>query len=103
MGAAVGELDGDQRIDLFLTDIGRPSLLCGAGGGRFLDRTDVAGVIPARDNVGFGWGAIVTDLDLDGWSDVVTTYGAPWPGEAKPGSEDDTLALGRSDGSRRVR
>jgi hypothetical protein len=99
MGAAVGDTDGDQRIDLFLTDIGRPSLLCGAGGGRFLDRTDVAGIIPERDNVGFGWGAIVTDLDLDGWSDVVTTYGAPWPGEAKPGSEDDTLALGRSDGT----
>jgi len=99
MGAAVGDLDGDQRIDLFLTDIGRPSLLCGAGGGRFLDRTDVADVIPARDNVGFGWGAIVSDLDLDGWSDIVTTYGAPWPGESKPGSQDDTLALGRSDGT----
>lgn len=99
MGAAVGDTDGDGRIDLFVTDIGRPSLLCGASDGRFLDRTDVAGVIPARDNVGFGWGAIVSDLDLDGRSDIVTTYGAPWPGESKPGSEDDTLALGLEDGT----
>jgi enediyne biosynthesis protein E4 len=99
MGAAVGDADGDGRIDLFLTDIGRAILLSGASDGRFLDRTAVAGVIPGRDNVGFGWGALVTDLDLDGWSDIVTTYGAPWPGESKPGSEEDTLALGLPDGT----
>jgi enediyne biosynthesis protein E4 len=102
MGAAVGDADGDGRIDLFLTDIGRATLLSGAGDTRFLDRTNVAGVIPKRDNVGFGWGALVTDLDLDGWSDVVTTYGAPWPGESKPGSEDDTVAFGEADGTFRT-
>ena len=104
MGSAVGDYDGDGRLDWFVTAIHEHSF-CDAppcpllysgnrlyrneGGRRFSDRTDEVGV----RNGFWGWGASFLDYDNDGDLDIVATNGAnsePW--------NSDPMRLWRNDG-----
>ncbi len=81
-GAAWLDYDGDGTLDLYLVNgstldralgQGEPSRLYrGAGGGRFVDVTQKAGVA----HRGWGFGVAVGDVDNDGDPDIfVTSYG----------------------------
>lgn len=59
MGVATGDVDGDGRVDLYLTNYGASRLLLGSGGCRFEDRTAPAGV--ANGN----WSSAASFLDYD--------------------------------------
>lgn len=59
VGAAAGDYDNDGDVDLYVTAIGRNTLLANQGGGRFLDVTEAAGV------AGGGWPASAAWLDFD--------------------------------------
>jgi hypothetical protein len=59
MGVATGDVDGDGRIDLYLTNSGANRLLLGFGECRFEDRTASAGV--ANDT----WSSAASFLDYD--------------------------------------
>jgi hypothetical protein len=87
MGSVIEDLDGDGRLDWFVTAIeplpnGRcpddPGLRCsgnraylGDGRGHFTDGTDRLGL----RNGSWGWGAAAADLDDDGHLDIVEADG----------------------------
>ncbi|HMO05475.1 MAG TPA: CRTAC1 family protein [Kiritimatiellia bacterium] len=84
MGTAVGDIDNDGDLDWFVTSIRDTSpppgvkwngsgnrLFRNEGGLRFSDITSAAGV---RDGY-WGWGAVMGDLDNDGWLDLFHVNG----------------------------
>jgi len=66
MGVAVGDIDGDGRPDVFVTNLGKNRLYRNRGEGVFEDITDRAGVGQA----GYGSSAVFFDYDLDGDLDL---------------------------------
>ena len=76
MGIAVGDVDGDGRQDLFVTNFHQESntLYLQTGEGMFSDETQAAGLATGSLNQ-LGFGTQFLDADLDGWLDVVITNG----------------------------
>lgn len=85
MGQAVGDFDGDGRLDWYVTSVHQDSppagkntgnmLYRGLGGHSFEEVSHAAGV----NDGGWGWGAVAVDLDQDGWLDIVEVNGRPSP------------------------
>jgi enediyne biosynthesis protein E4 len=76
MGTAAGDLDGDGRIDLFVTNFYGESTTFyrNLGGGMFGDETAGAGLAaPSRFLLGFG--IVLIDANNDGWLDLATANG----------------------------
>jgi enediyne biosynthesis protein E4 len=76
MGTAVGDLDGDGRPDLFVTNFYGESttFFQNMGGGAFTDRTSEVGLAgPSRYLLGFG--IVAFDANNDGRLDLATTNG----------------------------
>jgi hypothetical protein len=76
MGASVGDLDGDGRSDLAVTNfLGRPTVAFRSlGAGSFVDASAPLGLSTAtRGVLGFGLGLV--DLDADGRLDLVQVNG----------------------------
>jgi hypothetical protein len=67
MGAAVGDVNNDGLVDVFLTEYGRSRLFLNTGQGKFRDVTAAAGI----DNPLWGTSAAFLDFDRDGWLDLV--------------------------------
>jgi hypothetical protein len=66
MGAAVGDIDNDGWIDLFVTNLGSSQLFRNNGNGTFSDVTAKTGIADRR------WSTSATffDYDRDGWLDL---------------------------------
>jgi enediyne biosynthesis protein E4 len=76
MGTFAADLDGDGRLDLFVTHLDEETntLYRNEGGGLFSDATEAAGLgTPSRPMVGFG--TVAFDHDNDGDLDVFVTNG----------------------------
>ena len=76
MGIACGDLDGDLALDLAVTNFygESTSYFRNLGQGLFVDHTALIGLqAPSRPLLGFG--AVFSDLNNDGWLDLLTTNG----------------------------
>jgi len=100
MGVACGDLDGDGRPDLMVTNFYGESttLYKNLGRGLFADRSAASGIgLATRYLLGFG--IAFADVNNDGWPDVMTANGhvnGPAPTFRYP--MPTRLYLGRSDG-----
>ncbi len=74
MGAAVGDLNGDGRPDLFVTRFGLTSLYINSPAAMFEDRAGASGILNVtRDFT--GWGGNFLDADNDGDLDIFCVNG----------------------------
>ena len=84
MGTAVGDVDNDGLLDWYATaiydadDVGRGvgnALYINQGKNKFQEVAAEAGV----DDGGWGWGALMVDVNHDGWLDIIETNGWDLP------------------------
>ncbi len=76
MGIACGDLDGDGKIDLAVTNFFGESTTFykNLGSGNFADQTAAIGLLaPSRPLLGFGLAFV--DMNNDGWLDLLSTNG----------------------------
>ena len=78
MGIAVGDFDGDGRLDIAKTNFSGdiPSLFRNEDGKFFTDVSQLAGL---GANHLLGWGIAFIDLDDDGWKDLIVANGHVYP------------------------
>jgi hypothetical protein len=70
MGVDVGDIDGDGRLDFFVSDDSLSSLYRNEGNGTFSDRVVESGI--ARTSAQYvGWGSFLFDYDNDGDLDLL--------------------------------
>ncbi len=80
MGADVGDLDGDGRLDLAVTNFERENenLYRGTASGSFFDRAEAWG-ISRSSRPTLSWGIGIEDFDLDGQLDLFVANGHVYP------------------------
>ncbi|HAN98442.1 MAG TPA: CRTAC1 family protein [Planctomycetaceae bacterium] len=78
-GVAVGDYDGDGRIDVYLTAVGRNRLFRNLGDGKFEETTDAAGV--AGGDGEWSTSAGFFDHDADGDLDLFVANYIEWTAE----------------------
>ncbi len=75
MGVGVGDIQGDGRPDLVVTNLGTPTLMENVGGS-MVDSTQARGVyVPASETNFTSWGATFMDLDRNGCTDIGLAFG----------------------------
>jgi hypothetical protein len=80
MGVDIADLDGDQVLDIFVTNYAEEpnAFYRGLGGGLFEDWSSASGLGP-QSFLSLGWGARLVDFDADGALDVLVANGHVHP------------------------
>ncbi len=96
MGAAVGDYDGDDRVDVFISALGTNHLFHNEGGGKFRDVTAEAGV--AGDDREWSTSCGWFDYDNDGDLDLFVCNYVKWSRESDEGQNFQLTGGGRAYG-----
>jgi len=96
MGAAVGDYDGDGRVDVFVSAVGADHLFHNEGGGKFRDVTQEAHVAGSDDDWGTGCGWF--DYDNDGDLDLFVCNYLNWTREYDESQNFQLVGGGRAYG-----
>ncbi len=96
MGAAVGDIDNDGLVDLFITAVGRNYLYRNMGNGKFQNITDAAGVAGEEDR--WSSGAAWFDMDNDGDLDLFVANYVVWTREFDQSQNFQLVGGGRAYG-----
>ncbi len=92
-GVALGDVNRDGLTDIFLvSNIYSCKLFLNKGGLRFEDVTEKAGVAASR---GFKTGAVMVDINADGWTDIYVCRSH----HPDPALRDDYVFLNNGDGT----
>ncbi|MCP5110600.1 MAG: CRTAC1 family protein, partial [bacterium] len=93
MGPAVGDINRDGKLDVFVPDLNYCTLLVQRDG-VFEYKTQTAGLAVVMGQY-TGWGPVLFDYDNDGWLDLYTTHGNAHHEYV----EEDTLVRNKGDGT----
>jgi len=93
MGPAVGDINRDGRLDMFIPDLNYCTLLIQGEHG-FEYRTQTAGLSVVMGQY-TGWGPALFDYDNDGWLDLFTSHGDAHHEYV----QEDTLVRNKGDGT----
>ena len=74
MGVATGDYDNDGDVDIYVTNLGRNTLLQNDSAGKFTDVTELAGV----GDESWGTAASFADFDRDGYLDLFVVNYLRW-------------------------
>jgi hypothetical protein len=74
MGPVFADVDGDGKLDLWVTDSKYHRLMHNTGKGRFEDVSAASGLAQAEAQY-TSWGTGVYDFDNDGWLDILSFHG----------------------------
>lgn len=96
MGVAVGDFDGDNRTDLFITAVGENRLLRNTDGNRFTDVTQGMRVAGSEDD--WSTGAAFFDYDRDGDLDLFVCNYVSWSREINSAVDYRLTGIGRAYG-----
>ena len=96
MGVAVGDFDGDNRTDLFITAVGENRLLRNTDGNRFTDVTQEMRVAGTGD--AWSTGAAFFDYDRDGDLDLFVCNYVVWSREINSAVDYRLTGIGRAYG-----
>ncbi len=95
MGMAVGDPDGDGDPDVYLTTVGANLLFENLGGAGFREVPDAAG---AGIEEAWSTGASFTDVNADGWPDLVVVNYVQWSPQLDREANYEIAGLGRAYG-----
>ncbi len=103
MGLGVGDVNGDEVLDLLVTSWSELVLLVSSPDGVYYDAAASRGLTLGQDDRHVGWGAELADMDNDGDLDAVVAMGqapalGPNPPETNPPQQPDGLWLQGEDG-----
>ena len=99
MGVATGDVDNDGDVDLYVSCYGPDRLLRNRGDGTFEDASDD---VACERTAQWGASCTFTDLNADGWLDIVVTNYVDYPpdfGGAGEGAQLEYAAPGNFDGT----
>lgn len=88
MGLDVGDVDGDGRLDVFVTNFSaEPNTLYRNDGDGFFDDVSFRANLGPPSLPRLGWGAALLDFDRDGDLDAFTCNGHVYPQADRPGTD----------------
>jgi enediyne biosynthesis protein E4 len=74
MHGTIGDVDGDGRLDILVTDLNYGALYRNIGNGVYTDITETSGIAGYMSGKG-SWGAALLDYDNDGDLDIIAANG----------------------------
>lgn len=75
MGLAIGDYDGDEHLDFYVSNTGGEKLFHNELGGHWVESVGPANALAGGDDREVSWGTEFVDVNHDTWPDLVVAFG----------------------------